>query len=259
MEDGVTAIMDKTSLGDRMKAYEGVSKMHLLRRTPVIIRVDGKAFHTFTKMITEQNDPSSSYGPSEKFHTCMMDTAFVLCSRIQNCVMAYTQSDDISLLLKDWTKIETDQWFGGNVQKIASVSASIATAYFNYAWDAQFPEVSADLALFDARVFNIPKEDVVNYFIWRQQDATRNSINFIGRKHFSHKQMHGKSTSEIQEMLFHEHDCNWNDYATWKRRGSCVIKKDTYNTGNFVPESFWIKDETIPIFTQEREYIGDLL
>jgi len=246
--------MDKSTLGNRMKEYENVSKTKLLRRTPVIIRVDGKAFHTFTKKINEENDPSSSYGPSEKMHRVMIETARLSCMQMQNCVMAYTQSDEISFLLKDWTNIETEQWFDGGVQKIASVSASLATAYFNVYWAQEFPNTTITPALFDARVFNLPQEEVCNYFIWRQQDATRNSIQFIARKHFSHKQLHGKSNEVIQEMLWHDYDCNWNDYATWKKRGACLTKEHKYDNG---PHSFWAYDDLIPVFTQNRNYIEE--
>ena len=254
--------MDKTSLGDRMKGYEGNTKRFLLGRTPVIIRVDGKAFHTFTRRIHEDNDPSSTYGPSEKFHEAMVMAMIAGCEQFQNCVLAYTQSDEISFLLKDWTNIESQQWFNGNVQKIASVAASTVTAYFNYEFAQQFPNVAWPPALFDTRVFNVPKEEVTNYFIWRQNDATRNSVQSIGRKHFSHNQMANKSNEEIQEMLWREHDCNWNDYMTWKKRGSCAIK---VITGIGIPNtevamrSHWERDESIPIFTQNREYIEKLL
>jgi tRNA(His) guanylyltransferase len=219
---GILKIMKRDNLGDRMKGYENVFKQKLLRRTPVIIRVDGKAFHTFTKILTPEFDPTSAYGPSERMHKVMMQTAKELCENIQNCVFAYTQSDEISLLLRDWDKLTTDQWFDGTVQKIASVSAAMATSYFAHAWHDEtniFPK-----AVFDSRVYNLPPEEVVNYFIWRQQDTTRNSVQFIARKYFSHKQLHGKNNSEIQEMLFHEHDCNWNDYAIWKKRGACVYR-----------------------------------
>ena len=235
---------DKTSLGDRMKEYEWVTKSYIMRRTPTIIRVDGNAFHKFTKRLSVDLDPTESYGPGHKFHASMINAAFAVFANMQNCVFAYTQSDEISFLLRDWDKHETQQWFGGGLQKMASIAAGMTTAKFIHSFNNEFdfyPHV-----WFDARVFNLPYYEVDNYFIWRQQDATRNAIQMIARKHFSHKELIGKSGSEIQEMLFHKYDCNFNDYATWKRRGTAIYKD---NDG-------MIKiDEEIPIFTKDREYI----
>lgn len=252
--------MDKTSLGDRMKAYEAATGTVLIPRMPTIIRVDGKAFHTFTRRINEENDPTSRYGPSEKMHQVMMHTAEALCDEIQNAVLAYTQSDEISILLRDYDDLQTQQWFGGKVQKIVSVSASVAATAFNFFWEGQFGRLRYvnELAQFDARVFQIPKEDVANYFIWRQKDATRNSVQFIARKHFSHKELHGKSNEQIQEMLWKEHDCNWNDYAAWKKRGSCIIKKEEriqVTDQTIYGRMKFVEDDHIPIFTADREYI----
>jgi tRNA(His) 5'-end guanylyltransferase len=277
--------MRKDSLGDRMKEYESVSKNHLVRRMPVIIRIDGKAFHTFTKRFKGSFD--------DTMHFLMTGTTKLLCDNVQNAVIGYTQSDEISILLNDWKTLETDQWFGGGVQKITSVAASMATGYFNALYrthvnfeDMTMNEILSSTAFFDARVFNIPKEDVANYFIWRQQDASRNSVQMLGREYFSHKQLHKKSNSEIQDMLMLEHGVNWNDMDTWKKRGTCVVR-DTKNiitdwkyedggdiVGNVKDVTFVSKkltdvkfkqstktfiDEEIPIFTQDRDYIEDLL
>lgn len=239
--------MDKTSIGNRMKAYERVNKDKLMRRTPVIIRLDGKAFHTWTKVLPYL-DVSLEQSPfSHMMHDCMSTTAFELVSRIQNATISYTQSDEISILLNDWKGLKTDQWFDGNIQKIVSISASMATAYFNNCMQAH-NDAALDVdkqnlapAFFDARVFNLPKEEVANYFVWRQQDATRNSINMLGQRYFSHKQLQGKNTDQVQEMLFKEHDVNWNDIPTWQKRGYCA------NIAAF--------DNDIPIFTQDRDYI----
>ena len=250
---------DKTSLGDRMKSYEAAVGTVLLPRTPTIIRVDGKAFHTFTKRITPFNDPSSQFGPSEMMHKVMMLTAQAMCSQMQNVAVAYTQSDEISFLLRDYDRLESQQWFGGKVQKIASVSASMAAAYFNYMWGQVFDEWQAghigDIALFDSRVFQIPKDDVVNYFVWRQKDATRNSINFIARKYFSHKRLHGLNTDQVQELLWKEHEINWSHFDNWKKRGACVKPNpDIYSS-----VAAWVHDDNIPVFTQDRHYIGNFV
>jgi tRNA(His) 5'-end guanylyltransferase len=174
---------------------------------------------------------------------------------VQTCQLAYTQSDEISLLLRDWDNLETQQWFGGNVQKMTSVSASIATAMFNnvYGKDIKQPESFQDLALFDARVYNLPKEEVTNYFIWRQQDATRNSIQMLGHYHFSQKEMHGKNNNQVQDMLMLQKGVNWNDLATWMKRGSCVIQDPYWSPVMSSPRE--VVDDFIPIFTQNRNYV----
>lgn len=235
----------KDSLGDRMKQYESTSKQTLLRRTPIIIRIDGRAFHTFAKRITRFDpDMHKSITPfSNALHQMMVLTTRELVDGIQNCVLGYTQSDEISLLLRDWDTLETQQWFGASHQKMVSVSASIATAAFNF-WAASvgYKQGSfADMAQFDSRVYNLPKEEVTNYFIWRQQDASRNSVQMLGHHHFSQKDMHGKNNSQIQDMLMLQKNINWNDLLTWMKRGTCVTST--------------ILDENIPVFTKDRQYI----
>ena len=214
----------KDSLGGRIKGYEEVFKQKLIRRMPVIIRVDGKAFHTLTKRITPAMDATERTGPGQKFHRVMMNTALNVAQSIQNCVFAYTQSDEISFLLRDWDNHETEQWFDGTVQKLVSIAASFTTAKFADAWYLEFGTHVSN-GFFDARVFNLSKEEVANYFIWRQQDWTRNSVRMIGRKFFSHKQLVNKNNSEVQDMLMREFGVNWNDYDTWKKRGTCVNRE----------------------------------
>lgn len=243
----------KDSLGTRMKLYENVSQHSLMKRTPVIIRLDGKAFHTFVKKINTTNDPSLINGPfSEKLHWVMLNTALHLATNIQNTKLCYTQSDEISILLNDWTHLNTEQWFNGNIQKITSVSASIATAYFNHFFQNSFNRLELspinDLAFFDSRVFNIPHEEVTNYFIWRQQDACRNSIQQLGRHFFTHSELYKKNTSEIIEMLQYEHNVDWNTLENWKKYGSSIISPQSANTR-------FIVDQKTPVFTQNREYI----
>lgn len=244
---------DHSDIGERMKKYERPTDLYLTPNLPTIIRVDGKSFHTFTQKITEENDPTSKVGPSEHLHAVMVATALGLCYIAQNAVLAYTQSDEISILLVDYDTPRKEQWFGGRVQKIASVAASGAAAIFNREWARHFPVGNSisDLALFDGRVFQLPKEEVVNYFIWRQQDATRNSINYIARKFFSHKELMRKNTSDMQDMLFKQHGINWNNYDTWKRRGSCIVPNPNSNDSRVAR----IIDDEIPIFTENRNYI----
>lgn len=277
--------MDKTSLGDRMKNnYENVNRFYLTRRMPVIIRMDMKAGHTFTRGMKKPFD--------DIFVKTMQETMKYLCENIQCCVLGYTQSDEISLVLTDYAELTTDAWFGNNLQKMCSVSASMATLAFNKAFndnivryiDSHFDtdcDVMKDLAeytkilinarnkgaMFDSRVFTIPKEEVCNYMIWRQQDATRNSIQSVGQANFSDKELHKKSTKDIQDMLITQKDINWNNYATTLKRGSCCIKTDDSLTeydevGNicgYIQRSKWVIDNEIPIFTQDRNYVEKLI
>jgi len=241
---------DKTSLGDRMKQYESVSRNFLTRRTPVIIRLDGKAFHTFTKGMDRPFDLI--------MQKAMQETMKYLCENIQNCKLGYTQSDEITLVLVDYEKLETDAWFGNNVQKMCSVSASMATMVFNRNFErllnlpsvpfGKFEKLKDKIgnAMFDSRVFTLPKEEVCNCLIWRQQDATRNSVQSVGQANFSHKELHKKSVNMIQEMLFSDKGINWNDFPTTQKRGSCCVKND---------DGQWVIDEEIPIFTQDRNYV----
>lgn len=275
--------MDKTTLGDRMKNnYENISRYYLTRRMPIITRIDGKSFHTFTKGFKKPFD--------DILIKTMQETMKYLCENIQGCVLGYTQSDEISLVLVDYAELTTDAWFGNNLQKMCSVSASMATLAFNKAFmrniskqskrfyteyleekDASYIETLEIAmnkgAMFDSRVFTIPKEEVCNYMLWRQQDATRNSILSVGQANFSHKDLHGKSCNNIQDMLMTQKGINWNDYATTLKRGSCCIKVDDGLTaydevGNicgYTQRSKWVIDNEIPIFSQDRNYIDRLI
>jgi tRNA(His) 5'-end guanylyltransferase len=262
----------KDSLGDRMKEnYENRSKTYLVRRMPVIIRLDGKAFHTFTKGLKKPYD--------EIFHNTMNATMKYLCENIQGCKLGYTQSDEITLLLTDYDTLDTDAWFDNNVQKICSVSASMATMAFNkffgyeyeyYSvnhpedWTARIGETTYAMtlysklynAMFDSRCFNIPEDEVTNCFIWRQQDATRNAIQMLGQCNFSHKELHGKSCNDIQDMLMLEKGINFNDMPTEFKRGVCCVKKEVPCTDRLIGYKLdWVIDKEIPIFTQDRNYV----
>ena len=281
--------MDRTTLGDRMKNnYENITRYYLTRRMPVIIRIDGRAFHTFTRGFKKPFD--------DILVNTMQDTMKYLCENIQGCVLGYTQSDEISLVLTDYAELTTDAWFGNNLQKMCSVSASMATLAFNKFFSGRVQEFMYDCcdefgddvllekqndyelahnvyfkkfnaAMFDSRVFTIPKEEVCNYLIWRQQDATRNSIQSVGQANFSQKELHGKSCNNIQDMLMTQKGINWNDYSTTLKRGSCCIKADDSLTeydevGNicgYIERSKWIIDNEIPIFTQDRNYVEKLI
>lgn len=275
-------------LGLRMKTfYEQIPKTRLMRRCPVMIRIDGKAFHTFTKGFQKPFD--------EVLIKTMQDTMKYLCENIQGCVFGYTQSDEITLVLIDYKKLNSEAWFDYEIQKMCSVAASMATKAFGKAFERNVYEACKDVvsdteyirallygeypnldnktlliylkALYkgaetDARCFNIPKEEVTNCVYWRQLDATRNSIQMVGQANFSHKELHGKTCNMIQDMLHEQKGINWNNFDTYLKRGSCCIKvivseSDGMNTA---ARSKWIIDKNIPIFKNEgREYIEQLI
>jgi tRNA(His) guanylyltransferase len=256
--------MNKDNLGDRMKGYENIPRTYLTRRMPVIIRIDGKAFHSFTKGFQKPFD--------SVLMESMWETTKYLCENIQGCKVGYTQSDEISLLLTDYETITTSAWFDKNIQKMVSISASMATLAFNKMFYEQYKLFlninqntkelydlinnyyrKINTALFDSRVFTIPKEEVNNYFIWRQQDATRNAIQMIGQANFSHKQLQNKNCNQIQEMLFQEKELNFNDLPTYQKRGACIVKESYDKDG--AERTRLIVDKDIPIFTQDRNYI----
>lgn len=274
--------MDKSSLAKRMKQYESVSKTTLVRRMPVIIRLDGRSFHTFTKGFKKPFD--------EVLVKSMQETMKYLCENIQGCVLGYTQSDEITLVLVDYQTLDSQPWFDNEVQKICSISASMATMAFNRYFlenihllcecnndglikdQSYIPIHQAHLkssykgAMFDARCFNVPKEEVTNNIYWRQLDATRNSIQMVGQANFSHKELQNKSCNEIQDMLFAQKGINWNNIPTLLKRGSCCIKESyifenaNENGVSCTERSRWIIDKEIPIFKGEgREYIDRLV
>jgi len=247
-----------------MKAYENISRIYLTKRLPVIIRIDGRAFHTLTRGFDRPFDTV--------FSRSMWDTAAELCKEIGGAKLAYTQSDEISILLTNDDNLETQPWFDNNLQKLVSVAASTATKEFNnifdWYWINNDPDGELRLAYsrasgeatFDARAFVLPHDEVCNYFIWRQQDAVRNSIQMAAQSVYSHKELQGKNQNDLQEMLFQK-GINWNNYGPWHKRGVCVIKKfaEEQATGEEQARLHWVVDMNIPIFTQDRGYIENAL
>ena len=229
------------SLGDRMKEnYENRYRFYLTRRTPVVIRLDGKAFHTITKKCDKPFD-----GP---FCTAMDVTAGMLVNDIQGSKLAYVQSDEISILLTDFDRFNTDAWFDYNIQKIVSVSAGMASAYFSQHWESYVAlGDKLSMGIFDCRAFNLPKEEVCNYFIWRQQDWFKNSLQMLARAHFSHKQLKGKKTQDLHDMLYKQ-GINWTEQSNRYKNGCCYIKID----------GEWLMRSEL-IFTKEREVVENLL
>jgi len=285
--------MSKDKIGDRMKYnYENRTKQFLTRRVPTIIRLDGKAFHTYTKGLNKPFD--------DGLIADMQETTKFLCDNVQGCKLGYTQSDEITLVLTDYDNLQTDAWFDYNVQKMTSVSASIATAKFNqlrlqrhfnksqkevdvinksnfFDYDSvRVDNVGAQqkLAFFDSRVFQIgEKEEVVNSLIWRQQDAERNSIQMLAQSLYSQKQLHGKNTSVLQDMCWQKGQ-NWNDLDSSKKRGSLILKQIYVDDKKITKENAselgsksnlqtkirtkWEVIDT-PIFTKDRDAILNLI
>ena len=253
-------------ISDRMKEfYEQPTRYYLPRRTYTIIRCDGKAFHTYTKGLDRPFD--------DGLINDMDETAIYLCKNIQGAKLAYVQSDEISIVITDFDDIETCAWFDNNIQKMCSVSASLATSMFNklrikrdmvelFDNPANLMDVhktidNTKLAEFDSRVFQIPSlSEVINYIIFRQQDATRNSISSVAQTYFSHKELEGVSGDEKQEMLFSKKGINWNDFAPKYKRGR-LIRKEKYLV-NGAERNRWVSTEP-PIFTEDKSVLTELI
>lgn len=275
-------------LGTRMKTfYEMIPKTKLMRRIPVIIRVDGKAFHTFTRNFQKPFD--------DVLTESMQETMKYLCENIQGCVLGYTQSDEITLVLIDYKRLNSSAWFDYEIQKLCSIAASMATMAFNkfffenskrymdkYGYPKETMIKYGDQilayvkavnrgAMFDARCFNIPKEEVTNLIYWRQLDASRNSIQMVGQANFSHKELQNKSCNDIQDMLMTQKGINWNCLPTYQKRGSCCVRNKIVIESDGITataqlrdtsksENEWIIDTEIPIFKGEgRAYIDSLV
>ena len=282
--------MDRSDLANRMKEfYETIPKTRLMRRCPVVVRLDMRAGHTFCRGFERPFD--------ELFIKSMQETAKYMCENVQGCVLSYQQSDEISLILVDYKKLNSSAFFDYEVQKVCSITASIATMAFNKYFEEEV-RYNSDIfyepwnhdekekklfssyfksikkgAMFDSRCFNIPKEEVTNYIYWRQLDASRNSVQMVGQANFSDKELHKKTTNQIQDMLMTQKGINWNDFPTYQKRGSCCIKEVYYvgKNGEEVPvedsnkddvtkRSRWIIDKNIPIFKgEDRQYIENLI
>lgn len=275
-------------LGTRMKTfYEMIPKTKLMRRIPVIIRIDGKAFHTFTRNFQKPFD--------DVLIESMQETMKYLCENIQGCVLGYTQSDEITLVLIDYKRLNSSAWFDYEIQKLCSIAASMATMAFNkfffenskrymdkYGYPKETMIKYGDQilayvkavnrgAMFDARCFNIPKEEVTNLIYWRQLDASRNSIQMVGQANFSHKELQNKSCNDIQDMLMTQKGINWNYLPTYQKRGSCCVRNKIVIESDGITataqlrdtsksENEWIIDTEIPIFKGEgRAYIDSLV
>jgi len=256
----------RDALGDRMKGYENATKCKLMRRGYTMIRIDGKAFNTYTKGCEAPFD----WGLVND----MDDTAKYLCENIQGAKCAFVQSDEITIVITDFENRETSAWFDNNIQKMVSVSSSMATAKFNqlrmlrtikpqlaesFNLDSIILEKLKDIRLaeFDSRVWQVPtRGEAMNNFIWRQQDTVKNSISSAAQSMYSDKELHGKNGSDKQEMMFQK-GTNWNDFDPKLKRGRMIVK-ETYKKQPDVFRTRWIS-EAPPTFTQDKEYLKNLI
>lgn len=259
--------MDKTSLGDRMKMYElrSQSMPVFFKELPVLVRIDGRGFSKWTKGLARPYQP--------ELLRLMQDVAqSVMKNPLSECVLAYGQSDEITFLLRP-TPWDRDGQFALKRDKIISLTAAEATRHFNELRKMENILVDKPGGVFDARAFQVPTfDEAVNALVWRQQDATRNSIQMLGHTHFSHKRLHGLSCDEIQELLWQEADINWNNMPVAFKRGWCVTRAPVIMNPedmNDIPEMYRPKksitrrkivvDSEPPIFTQNRDYILSLM
>lgn len=257
------------SLAERMKGYENIPKNFLMRRTPVIIRLDGAHFKNFTRTLDKPFDGVLT--------RAMEGTLLHLCKTIQGCVFGYSQSDEISLLLCDFQTLTTDGWFGYNVQKMVSTAAAMTTLAFNHNFESAAEEFSRKTLsrgifsgdhtfigqyitdkmrsykdalkkcpTFDARVFNLPKEEVNNYFVWRQADGERNAVSALAQKNYSQKQLNGISTEQLKIKLKEEKNIDWKAMPLANTRGFICTKDFKYNNTGVRP--VWGVNTTIPYF-----------
>lgn len=242
----------KDSLGDRMKMHEDRTRYYLPRRTYTIIRLDGRSFHTFTRGCKKPFD--------RDLMDCMQATTLKLCEEIQNVKIGYTQSDEITLILTDFDERGTCQWFDGNLQKMVSVSAAIATAEFNKQWllknladmwsnTIEYGDVvdyidKLKSAHFDSRVYTVSEcWEAYNAVLWRQNDASKNSVQMVARALYSHGKLQDKKIPQLHDLIV-EAGQNWNDYPTDCKRGAFVVRG----------ESGWVVDKEGPILTQDKGY-----
>ena len=197
------------SLGDRIKCYEAVTRHFATPRMPLIIRLDGRAFHTFTRNLQRPFD--------ENFIDAMTGAALQVAKEMQGFKVAYIQSDEVTFCITDYDELNSQGWFGYNLQKILSISASTMSVNF-------IKTLGTDqLPVFDSRAFSVPISDVVNTFLWRAKDWERNSLQMYSRAFFSHKELHRQNTSSMHNML-KTIDKSWaNDLSPKLKNGTFLI------------------------------------
>jgi len=210
-----------STLGDEQKKYEqlkaGETAMFGL---PVIARLDGRGFHNFTKGLRRPYD--------EALSSCMMDTAIYLLN-LANPNIVYTQSDEITLIWANQYEEdkETKVFFKGKIQKMVSILAAMATSEFQCSMRQRIESKADEQPLFDCRVWQVPNLQVAaENLLWREMDATKNSITMAASAYYPHKELEGKHSGDKHEMLLQK-GINWNDYPNFFKKGSYFTKRKT--------------------------------
>ena len=236
----------------RMKRYEEVTDIKLMRRCPAVIRIDGSSFHVFTKGMKRPFD--------DIFRKTMQDTMMGLCKEIPGCVFGYTQSDEITLILVDYQSLEAEAWFDYRVSKLISISASKAARLFNKFFMDNVAEMADDetfkryskkfnKADMDARVFNIPVDDVVNNVLWRQKDAAKNSIASVAQSLYPQKELNGIKSKDLKVKILTEKGIDWDAMKPEYKWGTACRRVD----------GKWTIDYDMPMLSDDRDYLGKLI
>ncbi|MEK6833840.1 MAG: tRNA(His) guanylyltransferase Thg1 family protein [Nanoarchaeota archaeon] len=204
------------SFGDRMKFFEGMeSDRRFLPYLPICARLDGKCFSSYTKGLKRPYD--------KRFSETMIEVTKLLVQETNACI-GYTESDEISICWYS-DSYKSEIWFGGRIQKMNSILASMTTSYFTSFASGSIPEKRGRFPLFDCRVWQLPTlVEATNVFLWRELDATKNAISMAARCYYSHKELNKKSGNEMQEMLFKK-GINFNDYPSFFKRGTFVQRQ----------------------------------
>lgn len=239
--------MSMIDLGNRMKNYEVASRLSLPPRMPLVIRVDGKAFHTYTRHFQKPFD--------DDITSTMVTVMHVLCEKVPGVRLAYTFSDEISLLVQSYANHNSEQWYDNDLQKIVSITAAYASSWFTTTIQKTHPDASP--AIFDSRAHVIPEDDVVNYFIWRQREATRNSISTYARHVFSHKGVENKSCVMLLHDLV-EAGKPWKNLPGRYRYG-IAMKKRARSVPPTVRHVFTPDIDSTPNFLDDRTYVKEAL
>lgn len=233
----------------KFKTYEQRYSTVLPKTRHIVIRLDGKAFHTYTRSFNKPFDP--------RIEKAFQETTKYLCEQIQSVQIAYSQSDEITLICG--VKESGEHWFNGKVQKITSTSASLATAKFNQVM-AQLRPDFGQFAIFDSRVFVVPEEDLIDVLVWRQRDAIRNSISALAQSHFSHKSLQGKSKTDQLEMLQAVEP--WETLTVSQQRGFIVKKETIMRYTEYldkeVERKVWQISDA-PMFDEQRHMMTEVL
>jgi len=251
------------TLEDRMKYYERETNYTLTPKVPVVGRVDGKGFSKFTRQLKLDSD-----SPWDgDFVAAMTVAGKAACEEIQGCQLAYIQSDEITFLVTDTASENTQSYFGYKTRKMNSIVASTVALEFYAELIFRRDDLVDSRPRFDSRFWNVTPDEVVNVFIWRQQDAMRNSVQMWARHHFSHKQVDGKSVAQMKEML-REIDADWDELPEDLQRGILLIKREFTEPVTFtvcgqekttmVTRKRWVA-ETAPLFVENKGLIAELL